>query len=87
MLQIVVHGVECNRIAVGTWISEDGIVIANHHKIHPPGVDANRGDFKPPLSHLFQTTDDLEIQGIDVPIEMAALFNEVIGEAGYFVQM
>ena len=27
------------------------------------------------------------LQCVDVPIEMAALFNEVIGETGYFLQM
>ena len=87
ILQVIIHCIECDGVAIGTGIPENSTVVANHHKVHSPGVNTDGCDFQTTLSHFFQTTDHLEVQGVDIPIEMTTLFDEVIGETGYFLQL
>ena len=86
ILQIIVHRLEGDGVAVGTRITQDGVILAYHHKVDTPGIDTDAHDIQSAACHLFQALDNLEIQGVDIPVVMTALHNQVIGKAGHLFQ-
>ena len=55
-------------------------------KSTPPGVDADGDNLQSAPGYLAQSAYDFEIEGMDVPVVMTALLNEVIGEAGHLLK-
>ena len=66
-------------------ITQDSIIFSDKHKVDTPGVNTDGGQLKTTACHFLQTFDHLKIKGIDVPVEMSARLNEVIGETGQFL--
>jgi len=87
VLQIVVHRIECDRIAIGARVPQDGTVITDEDEVNTPGVNTDTGDLQPPAGHLLQALDDFEIKCVDLPVEMSTLFYKVIGEARHLLQV
>ena len=86
VLQIVVHGLEGDGVAIGPGVSQYGAVVTYADEVHAPGVNADGGDFHSTLGHVLQSPYDLEVEGMDVPVVMTALHDEVVGEASHFLQ-
>ena len=86
LFQIIVHRLKGDRIAIGTRIAEYRLVVANKHEVNAPGVDTDTGNLNIPAGHFLQPLDDLKIEGIDIPIVVTALNDEVVGETGHLLQ-
>ena len=86
MLQVVVHRIKGDGISVGTRVAQDSSVLANAHEVNAPGVDTDTGDLQSATCHFLQSTNNLEVERIDVPIVMTSLFDEVIGKTRHFFQ-
>ena len=75
------------RVAVCHRVSEDGTILAHIYEVASPGIDTDALDGDATLSHELQALDDFEVEGIDVPIEVTACFDEVVIEASQFFQV
>ena len=85
MVQVFFHRPKGVRVAIGHGVAQDGIVVANKNEINAPGVNTDRGKVDASFAHNLQSLNHLQIEGIDVPIEMAARLYQVIGKAGQFL--
>ena len=61
VLQVVVHGVEGDGVAIGARVAQDGAVGSDADEVDAPRVDADRGDRQSAAASLLQSADDLEV--------------------------
>ena len=85
MAQVFFHRPKGVRVAIGHGIAQDGIVVAYEHKVDAPRINTDRRDIDASFAHNLQTLNHLQIEGIDVPIEVATRLYQVIGKAGQFL--
>ena len=87
LFEILLHHAEGVRVAVSQWVAKDGVVLADIHEVASPSVDADALDVDTALGDELQALDDLEIKGINVPIEVAARLDEVVVETRQLLQV
>ena len=86
LFKILFHHSESMWVAISTWITQNSIILANENKIDSPGVDTNGCYGQLSLCCDFQPFDNLEIKGINVPIETAACLYQVVVKTCEFLQ-
>ena len=82
LIQILFNGSKGMRIAVSHGITQNSSVFTDKHKVHTPCVDTYCCNIQTAVGHFLQTTYHLEIQGIDVPVEMATCLYQIVGKTG-----
>ena len=86
-LEILVHCLECEWVAIGDRIAQYGIVFSYAHEINTPGVNTDAYDRQLSFCHQLQSFDDFVVQGEDVPIEMSSCLDEAVLESGQFFKL
>ena len=82
--EVLLHGIPGVRVAVAVGFAHHLAVAADAHHVAPPGVDAYRGEADALVGQHLQCPGYLAVEGVDVPIEMAVAFYDVVGETAHF---
>ena len=86
-LQVVVKGRKRVGVAIGQRIAQQPSVATDTHEVNAPRVDADALDSHAALGHLAQPADNLVVEREQVPIDVAARFNQVIGKTRQFLYL
>ena len=73
-------------VTVRPWRAEDVSVISYKNEIYAPCVDADTCYFDAAFRYSLQPFDNLVIQGINVPVELSSVLNDVVREACDFLK-
>ena len=73
-------------VTVSAWITEYLPVAADEHEVHPPCVYAYRLDSDTTPGAFPQTTYDLIVQGVYVPVELPSCLDKIVWETGHLLK-
>ena len=81
------RGADRLRIAVAVRRAEQPAVGVEERHVHAPGIDADGMDGKAGFGRLFHALADLAEKRFQVPVQMAAVFDDPVREAVHLFEL
>ena len=84
LFEVLLHHAHCMGVTVAVGVAQQAAVLADEGEVDAPGIDTYRGNLDTFAGHNLKSADDFVVQGIDIPEEVSASLNDMIGESGEF---